>query len=1761
MKTAAFKLLFVFLLLGTIGMQKLQANGCTGSWFQMQYSPWCNCWQVCGNYISDCDEIVSISWNFGDGTTATGESPCHTFPGPGTYTVTMTIVAYCHNSFFNLFTTTCNITQQVTVTANQSPLQANFATDTVCLGAGTQFTNTTVSPSGSNTYQWIWPDGTVGSGPSPTFTFDSCGAYDVTLIVSNTTPCCSIPGHDTITKRVYIDCPPFAESNNLGDNDPYIQESDAFLSVTSGTCAGDTTHFLINTNGPIDSWLFVFPDSTTSTAPNPTYVYTACPPAVDYTYVNINTNRGCTAIIDSVTGIFCPSNINLSATTTLCTGQCSGTATVSLGGGTPPYTVQWSDPGSQTTLTATGLCPPGPYNVTVTDGNGCTATPNQGVVVPDFPDPFVGTVTVLGNVLCYGFVGGSASLQMTGGTPPYQYIWPDGTTGSAVINLPGGTNYVTGTDAHGCTFTTPFVINQPPPITATFNIVNASCGVCNGTATATASGGQNSGYYYYWQTVPPQTGQTAHNLCAGVYTVIIEDATVSGCQDTFSVSINENGSQAITASSTNATCSNICNGSGTVNFTGGCLNAPCSVQWLDSTGVPIPGQTNATANNLCEGNYIVEVTNGLGCHSFANISVGVPNPIIPNTSSTANSCGANCSGTATVTAAGGNPPYTYQWYDAANTALPGQTNAMATNLCGGTYHVSVTDQQGCIVSDNALVLSSLMTASATATDVRCNGDCSGIITAAVQWGIQPYTFTVKDLSNVTVATSNSPVIANLCAGSYNLLVSDSAGCTLTLPVTINQPAPLNLNPTANSPLCYGNCNGSVAVLVTGGTAPYTYDWRNSNGVLIGTVPSISSLCADNYAVKVVDTNGCVFPYIPVVLTQPAPLDDSMQIIDPYCTAGLGSINLSPYGGTAPYSFNWSNNATTEDISNLSSGTYAVTITDVNNCITYDTAVFVQLPLLTESIHATLYHGYHFKCSDNTDGEVIVDVAGGLPPYTYLWNDSAASTVDSIYGLPPGTYTVTVTDAQGCVRVDSIPLNLVPPPFSLTNLHNDVLCNGDSSGAISLVPQGGVPPYVYYWLHDTSLVNTPLTNIGPGQYIAICFDSIFCLRSDTIDITEPPLLTVSHSITNVTCNGGNDGAVDITPAGGITPYGFNWNNGQFTTEDISGVTAGTYIVNILDSNNCLLADTALITEPAAIQTSLAVTGIVCNGDSNGAIDLTVNGGQGNLSYDWNNGQFNTQDLQNIPAGIYSVTVTDAANCSATNSATLNDPPVFTLSETHQDILCAGANSGSITITTGGGVLPHTYYWQHDTTIINTGLNGVAGGTYIVIARDSNGCQLSDTITLAEPAAIQISKVVTDINCFGAGNGTVNLTVNGGVQPYTFNWNNNQFVTEDISGLSAGQYIVVVTDSNNCIKRDTSTIKEPLALATNIDPQNISCFGGNDGSLDLTVTGGTIPYGYNWNNGQFNTQDLQNVPAGTYSVLVSDSNNCTATDAATLSQPNLISGSRPVSICAGDSFFTQGAYQTTAGAYVDTLTAPNGCDSVLTTNLSFVNGFSSQFQETVCYGYGFWFNGTYYMLPGSYTDTLKAKGGCDSVVTLNLNVLQDINAYADPDHANILLGDTVGINIYTGGPSQIVSYTWLPPSGLDCNNCATVVASPAGDIRYRVIVVDTNGCSDTVIVPISVHGPVLYIPNVFTPNGDGNNDFFEIFGDLNALRFLEVKVFDRWGEKVFESNDLHFKWDGTFKGKAMMPAVFVYIVKATFADGKPQQLYKGSVTLMK
>src|SRR5574343_439682 len=546
------------------------------------------------------------------------------------------------------------------------------------------------------------------------------------------------------------------------------------------------------------------------------------------------------------------------------------------------------------------------------------------------------------------------------------------------------------------------------------------------------------------------------------------------------------------------------------------------------------------------------------------------------------------------------------------------------------------------------------------------------------------------------------------------------------------------------------------------------------------------------------------------------------------------------------------------------GTYnpVLTVVSADGCTSTFTTPITVTPL--PSLSTTKVD---VACNGGTTGSINLTVSSGTAPYSYLWSNG--STSEDLSSLPAGTYSVTVTDANGCTGTTTVTITQPSAPLTLSFTQTNVLCFGGSTGAIDLSVSGGTAPYTYSWSNGS--VTQDLNSLPAGTYTVNVHDANGltggCAATTSVTITQPAAaISLTFTKVNVLCNGGSTGSIDLSVAGGTAPYTYVWSNGA-TTEDLSALAAGTYTVVVTDANGstggCTATTTVTITQPAAALTvSTTQTNVLCFGASTGAIDLTPAGGTAPYTYLWSNGA-TTQDLSSIAVGTYTVQVTDAngstGSCAATTTVTITQPAApLSLTSTKVNVLCNGGLTGSINLTPAGGTAPYTFAWSNGT--VTEDLIGLAAGTYTVTVTDANGstggCFATTSVTITQPAApVTVSTTQTNVLCFGASTGAINLTVAGGTAPYSYVWSNGA-ITEDLTTIPAGTYTVTVTDANGsvggCTATTTVTITQPAAALTSTKV-DILCNGGNTGSINLTPAGGTAPYNFAWSNGA-TTEDL-------------------------------------------------------------------------------------------------------------------------------------------------------------------------------------------------------------------------------------------------------------------------------------------------------------------
>ncbi|PJJ06974.1 SprB-like repeat protein [Flavobacterium sp. 1] len=1544
----------------------------------------------------------------------------------------------------------CTATRNFTITQPTAISTATAAQTNVSCNGGTNGSASVTPSGGAGGYTYSWsPSG----GTAATATGLAAGSYTVTVTDANG---CTATRNYTITQPTAISTATGSQTNvscNGGTN------GSASVSPSGGT-----------------------PGYTYSWSPSGGTAATATGLAAGSYTVTVTDANGCTATRNyTITQPTAISTATGSQTNVSCNGGTNGSASVSPSGGTPGYTYSWS-PSGGTAATATGLAA-GSYTVTVTDANGCTATRNYTITQPTAISTATGSQT---NVSCNGGTNGSASVSPSGGTPGYTYSWsPSGGTAATATGLAAGSYTVTVTDANGCTATRNYTITQPTAIsTATGSQTNVSCnGGTNGSASVSPSGG-TPGYTYSWSP-SGGTAATATGLAAGSYTVTVTDA--NGCTATRNYTITQpTAISTATGSQTNVSCNGGTNGSASVSPSGGTPGYTYS--WSPSGG------TAATATGLAAGSYTVTVTDANGCTATRNYTITQPTAISTATGSQTNvSCNGGTNGSASVSPSGGTPGYTYSWSPSGGTA------ATATGLAAGSYTVTVTDANGCTATRNYTITqpTAISTATGSQTNVSCNGGTNGSASVSPSGGTPGYTYSWSP-SGGTAATATG-----LAAGSYTVTVTDANGCTATRNYTITQPTAISTATGSQTNVsCNGGTNGSASVSPSGGTPGYTYSWSPSGG----TAATATGLAAGSYTVTVTDANGCTATRN-YTITQPTAISTATgSQTNVSCNGGTnGSASVSPSGGTPGYTYSWSpSGGTAATATGLAAGSYTVTVTDANGCTATRNYTITQPTAISTATGSQT----NVSCNGGTNGSASVSPSGGTPGYTYSWSPSGG-TAATATGLAAGSYTVTVTDANGCTATRNYTITQPSAISTATGSQTNVSCNGGTNGSASVSPSGGTPGYTYSWSPSGGTAATA-TGLAAGSYTVTVTDANGCTATRNYTITQPSAIsTATGSQTNVSCNGGTNGSASVSPSGGTPGYTYSWSPSGGTAATATGLAAGSYTVTVTDANGCTATRNYTITQPTAISTATgSQTNVSCNGGTNGSASVSPSGGTPGYTYSWSPSGGTAATATGLAAGSYTVTVTDANGCTATRNYTITQPTaISTATGSQTNVSCNGGTNGSASVSPSGGTPGYTYSWSPSGGTAATA-TGLAAGSYTVTVTDANGCTATRNYTITQPTAISTATgSQTNVSCNGGTNGSASVSPSGGTPGYTYSWSPSGGTAATATGLAAGSYTVTVTDANGCTATRNYTITQPTAISTATGSQtNVSCNGGTNGSASVSPSGGTPGYTYSWSPSGGTAATATGLAAGSYTVTVTDANGCTATRNYTITQPTAIStatgsqtnvpcnggtnGSASVTPSGGAGAYTYSwspsggtaatATGLSAGAYTVTVTDANGCTATRNftitqptvistataaqTNVSCNGGTNGSASVTPSGGAGAY---TYSWSPsggtaatatglsaGAYTVTVTDANGCTA--TRNFTITQPTvisTATAAQTNVSCNGGTNGSASVTPSGGAGAYTYSWSPSGG----TAATATGLSAG--AYTVTVTDANGCTAT------------------------------------------------------------------------------------------------------
>lgn len=864
-----------------------------------------------------------------------------------------------------------------------------------------------------------------------------------------------------------------------------------------------------------------------------------------------------------------------------------------------------------------------------------------------------------------------------------------------------------------------------------------------------------------------------------------------------------------------------------------------------SSNAQNPNRPATTAN---AGTYTVTVTNANGCSSTTTTNVVVNN--LPTPSITVSPNDTVCQGTTVALFATGGT--SYGWNTGATTASITQT----LNTVGNTiFNVQVTDANGCAaMTSQTITVRANPVVNATGTNVSCYGGNNGTATANATIG-GPFTYVWNTLATAQTITGLTPAV-------YSVVVTNSFGCTATDTAAVGQPMVLTAGISSHTNVsCYGGSNGTATVIVTGGTAPYSYSWTG-NGA--GANPR-TSLTAGTYTVTVSDANGCQAT-TSVTITQPLLMTANADSVAVHCNGGTdGIVLVTVIGGTQPYAFLWNNGATTNIVTNVSAGSYNVVVTDTNGCQAASATIVTQPSPIGLSALVT-----NVSCFAGNNGAIDLTVTGGTSPYTYLW--STGSTAQDPTGLINGQKTVTVTDAHGCTASTSW-IVLQPTALTLTTNTNAATCAANGSASVSV--SGGTPGYHYHWSSNNSDTLSFITASAATYHVTVT-DANGCQALALATIAPAIQVAITDSITNVACYAGHTGAINLTVTG-ISPFTYVWSNGP-TTQDLNGLGWGTYSVTVTAANSCTATATFTVAQPAPFTAQASGSDVLCYGANTGTATVMANGGTIPYSYHWSNGA-TTNPAISLTAGVYAVTVTDAHSCTVQATATVQQPVILTaVMSSQQNVSCFGANNGSATVSAAGGTGNLNYIWN--TSPVQTGptANNVVAGTYIVTVSDANGCTTTSTAIITSPSSpLLVQWDAIQNPCNGMNNGSITVIASGGSSPYSYHWNDG--VNGQIrAGLWAGSYIVTVTDANGCTTALGQTLNANPGFTIGLAATVNYCVGSNI-LLQADVTGGTWPYGYQWQLPSWTTVSTSNgyepTQGGIIRLIVVDDMGCVDT----------------------------------------------------------------------------------------------------------------------------------------------------------------------------------------------------------------------------------------------------------------------------------------------
>ncbi|MEO6490676.1 MAG: gliding motility-associated C-terminal domain-containing protein [Ferruginibacter sp.] len=1292
-----------------------------------------------------------------------------------------------------------------------------------------------------------------------------------------------------------------------------------------------------------------------------------------------------------------------------------------------------------------------------------------------------------------------------------------------------------------------------------------ACGLATGTIAATASGG--SGPYTFTITGPggpyapfisPTNTHTFTGLGVGSYTITVTEA--GGCIGPATATIVNIPNLTATFVPTGSSCPGVDNGSLVITPDLGASAGPYTFT-LTGPGGPYV-QTNvistATFTSLAGGTYSVTFANAGGCSGTTSGMVVAQGTGINSTSTTTSpTCPGALNGSLTVTATSGVGPYTY----VLGTGTP-QPTGVYTGLTNGTYTVTITDLSNGCTGIKTITISATgagITSTVAVTQTSCAGVNDGTITITPTSGNGPYTFVLDGVTTQSGATATT--FLNVSAlPNHSIVITDANGCTGTRTVGVSAGTSLSVTATPGITSCLGASDGTITV---NPLTPGVYTYTLNPGAISQPNPVFTGVAAGTYTVIITAPSGCtgtasniiVGPGAALLVTAtPAPTSclgasDGVITVNP-ATPGVYTYTLNPGAISQPNPV----------FTGVAAGTYSVTITANSGCAGTVSNIIVSPGsslIVSGSSSPT-------SCAGVNDGTINVNpvVPGN---YTYTLNPGAIVQVNNplFIGVAAGNYSVTILSPSGCSGIANNIIVGTGAGLTVSGTPTPTSCSGVNDGSITVNP--GTPGTYSYTLNPGAVTqpNPLFTALAPGTYSVTITTPTGCIgTANNIIVGAGSILTgTTGPVTATSCPTVNDGTITVIP-GGTGPYIFTLNPGNIVQNNnpvFINLSPGTYTITFTTASGCNGTVTVdpIIAQGPFLTSSTILDQPDCANIVDGSITIvpgpeaatpyasfTLTGAAGSVTQ-------TSPIFINLSAGNYSYDFVDANGCTGTGNAVLitNSPLATTIVLTEP--LCNGNANGVIVVNASGGVGPYQYALSPFSTYQATGtFNNLITGTYTFRIKDNVGCTKDTTVTLLEPSLLTAAAVNTTPSTCSGNDGVITVTGSGGTPPYQYSIDNGTTYqpTGIITAPAVGAYPnVLVRDSKGCIANASTSVALVDAMTLSIGNDTTICAESSVTFQPITNAATSV---FLWRPldstvtpvSTINNVNIANAiatPLDTASYILHASwGTCSREDTIIINvlRKPLPNAGLDTAICNETFAILRGSATNLSGS-VNFAWSPSSSvddDSVAVTIAHPGTGAAVQI----------------------YVLTVTDNYGCNFSVTddVAITVQPPVPAFAGNDTTAIL---GVPHQLHASGGS---SYLWSPAFPLNSSTVQDPLATLTNDQLFAVIITDVAGCIgyDTIFVKV-YEGPNYYVPNAFSPNGDGLNDVFRAI-PVGIAKTDWFRVFNRYGQLMFETSQWLKGWDGRYKGKLQPIGAYVWIVKGKDKKGHVVE-DKGTVMLVK